>query len=311
MAILGIDIGGTSIKGGLVYRYGQVDKLFSLPIDKDLSQEEQIEALINKIKETYNDNEFEGIGLGIPGAIDNTLGVVMYSNNLKWENLPIGRMLKHAFPGKKVAMTNDANAAALGEAKFGSAKNEQDVVMITLGTGIGGGIIINGKLYEGNHGRGAELGHQVLVLDGIPCTCGRKGCCEMYASATALVRQAKEAMEANPECKLALCAKNGEEVNGKLIFETAKAGCDVAQKVVDNYIKYLGEGLINICNVFRPSSIVLSGGIANQGDYLLNKLVAYLEKEHYGYLPEVKVEIKIASLGYNSGIIGAATLLLK
>ena len=311
MAILGIDIGGTSIKGGLVYRFGQVDKLFSLPIDKSLSQEEQINALINIIKETYKDNEFDGIGLGIPGAIDNTLGVVMYSNNLKWENLAIGKMLKHAFPGKKIAMTNDANAAALGEAKFGSAKNEQNVVMITLGTGIGGGIIINGQLYEGTHGRGAELGHQVIALDGLPCSCGRKGCFEMYASATALIRQAKEAMEKNPECKLALCAKNGDEVNGKLIFETAKAGCTTAQEVVDNYIKYLCEGLINICNVFRPTSIVLSGGIANQGDYLLNKVIAYLEKEHYGYLPEFKVNIKIASLGYNSGIIGAATLLLK
>ena len=309
MAILGIEIGGTSIKGGLVYRYGQVDKLFSLPIDKSLSQDEQIKALINKIKETYNENEFDGIGLGIPGAIDGTLGVVMYSNNLKWENLEIGRMLKHAFPGKKVAMTNDANAAALGEAKFGSAKNEQNVVMITLGTGVGGGIIINGKLYEGNHGRGAELGHQVIVLDGILCSCGRKGCFEQYASATALINQAKEAIKENPECKLALCAKNGEEVNGKLIFETAKAGCATAQKVVDNYVKYLSEGLINICNVFRPSSIVLSGGIANQGDYLINKVVAYLEKEHYGYLPEFKVNIKIASLGYNSGIIGAASLL--
>ena len=309
MAILGIDIGGTSIKGGLVYRYGQVDKLFSLPIDKSLSQDEQIKVLISIIKETYNDNEFDGIGLGIPGAIDGTLGVVMYSNNLKWENLEIGRMLKHAFPGKKVAMTNDANAAALGEAKFGSAKNEQNVVMITLGTGVGGGIIINGKLYEGNHGRGAELGHQVIVLDGILCSCGRKGCFEQYASATALINQAKEAIKENPECKLALCAKNGEEVNGKLIFETAKAGCSTAQKVVDNYVKYLSEGLINICNVFRPSSIVLSGGIANQGDYLINKVVAYLEKEHYGYLPEFKVNIKIASLGYNSGIIGAASLL--
>ena len=309
MAILGIDIGGTSIKGGLVYRYGQVDKLFSLPIDKSLSQDEQIKALINIIKETYNDNEFDGIGLGIPGAIDGTLGVVMYSNNLKWENLEIGRMLKHAFPGKKVAMTNDANAAALGEAKFGSAKNEQNVVMITLGTGVGGGIIINGRLYEGNHGRGAELGHQVIILDGILCSCGRKGCFEQYASATALINQAKEAIKVNPECKLALCAKNGEDVNGKLIFETAKAGCTTAQKVVDNYVKYLSEGLINICNVFRPSSIVVSGGIANQGDYLINKVVAYLEKEHYGYLPEFKVNIKIASLGYNSGIIGAASLL--
>jgi glucokinase len=133
----------------------------------------------------------------------------------------------------------------------------------------------------------------------------------MYASASALVRQAQEAMEENPECKLTLSVKNGEELNGKLIFETAKAGCTTAQKVVDNYVKYLSEGLINICNVFRPSSIVLSGGIANQGDYLINKVVAYLEKEHYGYLPEFKVNIKIASLGYNSGIIGAATLLLK
>ena len=309
MAILGIDIGGTSIKGGLVYRFGQVDKLFSLPIDKSLSQDEQIKALINIIKETYKDDDFEGIGLGIPGAIDNTLGVVMYSNNLKWENLEIGKMLKRAFPGKKIAMTNDANAAALGEAKFGSAKNEQNVVMITLGTGVGGGIIINGKLYEGNHGRGAELGHQVVVLDGIPCTCGRKGCFEQYASATALINQAKAAIKENPECKLALSAKNGEEVNGKLIFETAKAGCTTAQKVVDNYVKYLSEGLINICNVFRPSSIVLSGGIANEGDYLINKVIAYMEKEHYGYLPEMKVNIKIASLGYNSGIIGAASLL--
>ena len=309
MAILGIDIGGTSIKGGLVYRYGQVDKLFSLPIDKSLSQEEQINALINKIKETYHDNEFEGIGLGIPGAIDNTLGVVMYSNNLKWENLEIGKMFRHNFPGKKIAMTNDANAAALGEAKFGSAKNEQNVVMITLGTGVGGGIIINGKLYEGNHGRGAELGHQVIVLDGIPCSCGRKGCFEQYASATALIRQAEEAIKENPGCKLALKAKNGEELNGKAVFDAEREGCTTAKKVIENYVKYLSEGLINICNVFRPSSIVLSGGIANEGDYLINKVVAYMEKEHYGYLPEMKVNIKIASLGYNSGIIGAASLL--
>ena len=233
----------------------------------------------------------------------------MYSNNLKWENLEIGRMFRHHFPGKKVAMTNDANAAALGEAKFGSAKNEQNVVMITLGTGVGGGIIINGKLYEGNHGRGAELGHQVIVLDGVPCSCGRKGCFEQYASATALIRQANEAIKENPECKLALSAKNGEELNGKVVFDAERAGCTTAKKVIENYVKYLCEGLINICNVFRPSSIVLSGGIANEGDYLINKVVAYMEKEHYGYLPEMKVNIKIASLGYNSGIIGAASLL--
>ena len=220
-------------------------------------------------------------------------------------------MLKNAVPGKEVQMTNDANAAALGETKFGSAKNEKNVVMITLGTGVGSGIIIDGKLYEGEHGHGAELGHTSLVLDGVPCNCGRKGCFEVYASATALVRQAKETIKENPECQLALCAKNGDEVNGKLIFEVAKAGCATAQKVIENYVRYLSEGLINICNVFRPSSIVLSGGIANQGSYLVDKVVAYLEKEHYGYQPKQEVKIKTASLGYNSGIIGAASLLLK
>lgn len=310
MKILGIDIGGTSIKGGLVDKNGKVDHLFSLPIDKALNQEEQIKALIYKIKEVYKEDEYDGIGLGIPGAIDTTCGVVEYSNNLKWSKLEIGKIFKEAFPNKKIAMTNDANAAALGEAKYGSAKNEQNVVMITLGTGVGSGIIIDGKLFEGDHGRGGELGHSVLVLDGIECSCGRKGCLEMYASASALVRQAKEAIEKNPECKLALYAKNGDEINGKLIFETAKAGCEVALKVIDNYVKYLSEGLINICNIFRPTSIILSGGIANQGDYLVNKVLTYLEKEHYGYPPLAKVNIKTASLGYNSGIIGAASLLL-
>jgi len=311
MRVLGIDIGGTSIKGGIVYNTGKVGELFSLPIDKKLNQEQQIEALIKIIKETYNEDDFEGIGLGIPGTIDPDKGIVEYSNNLKWNNLQIGSMLKRAFPGKRVKMTNDANAAALGEATFGSAKDERNVVMITLGTGVGSGIIIDGKLYEGEHGHGAEFGHHVLVYDGIKCTCGRKGCFEMYASATAIIRQAKEAIEANPNSKLALYAKENKEVNGRLIFETCKEGDKAAEKVVENYVKYLSEGLINICNIFRPSSIILSGGIANQGNYLIDKVKAYLEKEHYGYLPELKVDIKVASLGYNSGIIGAACLILR
>ena len=208
-------------------------------------------------------------------------------------------------------MANDANAAALGEATFGSAKNERNVVMITLGTGVGSGFLIDGKLYCGEHGHGAELGHHVIVVDGLECSCGRKGCYEMYASATALIRQAKEAIEKNPDSKLALYAKQGKEVDGKLIFETCKEGCTTAEAVINQYVKYLCEGLINICNIFRPTSIVLSGGIANQGSFLVDKVVAYMEKENYGYLPKTKVDIKVASLGYNSGIIGAACLLLK
>ena len=311
MRILGIDIGGTSIKGAIVNNTGKVGEAFSLPIDKSLNQEQQIDALIIIIKKTYSEDEFDGIGFGIPGSIDPERKVVRYSNNLKWENLDLGSILKKAFPSKRIEIANDANVAALGEATFGSAKNERNVVMITLGTGVGSGIIIDGKLYAGEFGHGAEFGHHVLVMDGVTCTCGRKGCFEMYASATALIRQAKEAIEKNPDSKLALYAKEGKEVDGKLIFETCKEGCTTAEEVINQYVKYLSEGLLNICNIFRPSSIVLSGGIANQGNFLLDKVLGYMEKEHYGYLPRTKVEIKIASLGYNSGIIGAACLLLR
>jgi len=311
MVILGIDIGGTSIKGGLVDNNGQVKDIFNLPIDKSLNQEQQINALINKIKDTYNNDEFEGIGLGIPGVINSSTGIVEFSNNLNWHNLEIVKMISEKFFGKKIAVNNDANVAALGEAKFGSAKNEKNVVMITLGTGVGSGFIIDGKLYEGEDCRGAEFGHSLLVMDGLECSCGRKGCYEMYASATALIRQANEAIKANPDSKIALRAKAGEKVDGKLIFETAKEGCKTSQEVVDTYVKYLCEGLINICNVFRPSTILLSGGIANQGDFLINKVKAYLEDHGYGFPPKKVVNIKCASLGYNSGIIGAASLLLN
>ena len=310
MVVLGIDIGGTSIKGALVNQKGELGKSFSLPIDKNLDQKCQIESLISKIKETYKNDEFEGIGLGIPGAIDPSLGLVTFSNNLNWHNLNIREMLENKFSNKKIMMDNDANVAAIGEATFGAAKNEKNVVLITLGTGVGSGIIIDGKIYEGEHGRGAEIGHTVLVLDGIKCTCGRHGCFEMYASATALIRQANEAAKSRPNSRLAKAMMNGE-LNGKVIFDTAKQGCKTAQKVIDNYVKYLSEGLINICNVFRPSSIVLSGGIAKEENYLLDKIIAYLEEHTYGYPPMAKVNIKCASLGYNSGIIGAASLLLR
>lgn len=310
MTILGIDIGGTSIKGGLVNEKGEIKKNFSLSIDKKLHQNDQIKTLIKLIKDEYNENEFSGIGLGIPGTVNPEIGSVLYSNNLRWSNLEITRMFKEAFPNKEIAIDNDANVAALAETIFGVAKSEKNVVLITLGTGVGSGIIIDGKIYKGENGRGAEIGHSLLVMDGIECTCGRKGCFEMYASASALIRQANEACKSRPNSRLAK-AKLNADLDGKTVFEIAKKGCKTAQKVVDNYVKYLGEGLINICNVFRPSTIVLSGGIANSGNYLIDKVVAYLEKNNYGFPPMEKVNIKCSILGYNSGIIGAASLLLR
>ena len=210
-----------------------------------------------------------------------------------------------------VKITNDANAAALGEKVFGAGKKYNNVVMITLGTGVGSGIIIDGKIYEGLNGKGAEIGHSCLIMDGIPCTCGRKGCLEMYASATALVRQTKEAMELNKDSLLWEESKKQGKVSGRTAFEAAKKGDKTANEVVDNYVKYLSEGLLNVCNIFRPDCIVLSGGIANQGDYLINKVKDYCKKFDYGYPNSPVTEIKVAEIGYDSGIIGAACLFLN
>ena len=211
-----------------------------------------------------------------------------------------------------VKITNDANAAALGEKVFGAGKKYQNVVMITLGTGVGSGIIIDGKIYEGLNGKGAEIGHSTLYVDGLPCTCGRNGCFEMYASASALIRQTKEAMEKDKKSLLWAEAKeNNGKVSGRTAFYAAQKGDETANKVVDNYVKYLSEGLLNVCNIFRPECIVLSGGIANQGDYLLRKVKTYCEKYDYGYPNSPVTQIEIAEIGYNSGIIGAACLILN
>lgn len=314
MIAIGIDIGGTSFKGAAVDENGKVFEKFVLPVSYPHDQNEIINQLIDLtdkyIKENNFENELMGIGLGIPGSIDSVNGVCTYSNNLKWEDLHIIDMFKQRF-SCPIRITNDANAAALGEAVFGAGKNHKDVVMITLGTGVGSGIICNGQIYEGLNGKGAEIGHTTLVSDGIPCTCGRRGCFEMYASATALIRQTEEAMKQNKNSLLWKVSQEQGKVNGRTAFEAEKLGDETAKKVIDQYIKYLGEGLLNICNVFRPEVILLSGGIANEKENLTKRLIPYLEKYSYGYPRSPKTEIKIAELGYESGIIGAASLILN
>ncbi len=312
MNILGIDIGGTSIKFGVVNEEGKVNNCHSLPINKKLDQNEQIKQLLRFIKDIYKNNfDFTGIGIGIPGSINSELGEVEFSNNLHWKNFKIVNLFNNEFAGIKIKITNDANAAALAEAKFGSAKGEKNVVLLTLGTGVGSGIIINGKLYEGNKSRGAEIGHSLLVMDGIKCTCGRKGCLEMYASASALCSQANKAIKQFPNSQLAKNINTYGKIDGKIIFDSMKEGCKIATNVINTYIKYLSEGIINICNIFRPSSVVLSGGIANQKEILTNKINQYLKDNNYGFPPACKVDVKCSELGANTGIIGAASLLLE
>ena len=314
MIAIGIDIGGMSIKGAAVDSNGRVYEKFSMPFTKGEPGEETIRKLAETVKEYIAANGLEnkivGIGLGSPGTLDIKNGIVNYANNLGWENLHVADIFHEILP-YSVRLTNDANAASLGEAKYGAGKSYDSIIMLTLGTGVGGGIIINGKLYEGNEGKGAELGHSVIVVDGEQCTCGRKGCLETYASATALIRETKKAMHSNRRSLMWKVCPDIDLVGGKVPFEAAKQGDKTAIDVLDNYIKYLGEGILNFCNIFRPNVIVLSGGIANAGDYLFDRVNKYIKDRNYGYKMTPEVKVVPAELGYDSGKIGAAALFFE
>ena len=311
MIAIGIDIGGTSIKGAAVDSNGRVYERFSMPFIKGEDGVVTINKLAEMVKEYIAANKLEnkiaGIGIGSPGTLDVKNGIVNYANNLGWNELPVADIIHETLP-YPVRLTNDANAACLGEAKFGAGKSYETIIMLTLGTGVGGGIIINGKLFEGNEGKGGELGHVVIVTDGEQCTCGRKGCLETYASATALIRETKKAMQANKKSLMWKICPDIEMVDGKVSFEAAKKGDPSANKVIDNYVKYLGEGILNFCNIFRPNVIVLSGGVANAGAYLFDKLNNYIKERDYGYKSTPEVKVVPAELGYDSGKIGAAAL---
>lgn len=315
MLAIGVDIGGTSIKGAAVTEEGKVLDVFSLPVIKGDSQEKTtqnlIECLNKYIKEHgYTKDNVLGIGLGVPGVSDTKAGVVTYSNNLGWKELPIVKMIEEG-TGFPVRITNDANAATLGEGRFGAGKKYKNIVMLTLGTGVGGGVLIDGKIFEGNLGKGAELGHMVVVIDGELCTCGRRGCLESYASATGLIRETKRSMDLHKESLMWKLAEQYGKVNARVAFESARAGDKYGQELVDNYVKYLGEGLNNYFNIFRPEAVILSGGIANEGEYLTSRLEKYCRERYYGFQGTPGVDIITSELGYDSGKIGAAALFFE
>ena len=315
MIAIGIDIGGTSIKGAAVDSYGKVYDVFSMPTDKNKTGQEEMHILADLVKKYIKEHQFnepiKGVGLGIPGVIDSEHGVVGYSANLPlWENLNVKEILEKEL-GLPVRITNDANAAAYGEAKFGAGKDFPTVIMITLGTGVGGGIVLDGKLFEGNEGKGAELGHMTLVLNGRDCGCGRKGCFEQYASATGLIADATSFMRKHPDSIMNTVAKELGTVDARVPFIAERRGDRFAHEVVENYIMYLGEGLLNYCNIFRPNMIILSGGIANEGESFLARVNQYLLDHDFGYKRTPTVKLAVAKLGYDSGKIGAAALFFE
>ncbi len=248
------------------------------------------------------------LGIGSPGLIDHLRGEVRYSNNLAWTDVPlVAEMQRHfALP---VRLSNDANCAVLGEAVAGAAKGAEDVLLLTLGSGVGGGVIAGGVLQQGGGAGGMELGHTLLVCGGEECTCGRLGCLEAYASAWALIRHAREAAEKHPASAMhALCRNDLANMNGAIPFEAARMGDDAAQQVVDDYIRYLGEGIVNFVNIWRPERVLIGGGISNEGDPLILPLNEYVRTRCFGGQHGRVPHIERAALAGDAGLYGAAAL---
>ena len=309
---IGIDLGGTFIKGGIVDGIGNIVLQDKVPTESGKGASTVAMNIVNLCKKLLKNTnmttvDVAGIGMGVPGMIDSQKGEVVYSNNLGWEHFFIAEELKKQ-TGLSVKIANDANVAALGETKFGCGKDYQNTVMLTLGTGVGCGIIINGKLFEGNHSAGAELGHSVIVAGGEQCTCGRKGCLEAYASATALIRDTKRTMKINKDSRMWEIGSL-ENVTGKTAFDY-KDTDQSAKTVVDSYIEKLGVGITNIANEFRPEAVILGGGVCAQGDNLIKPLQEFVNREIFAGDKGPQVKILTATLGNSAGLLGAVALWL-
>ena len=312
---LGIDLGGTNIVAGVVDKKYKIVAKASCKTAVPRPESEICDSMaevakkaVEKAKLTMDD--IESVGIGVPGAVNPKTGIIEYSANLFFHNWEVVQMMEERL-GKKVHIENDANAAALGEYLAGSAKGARNAVAITLGTGVGGGIIIDGKIYSGSNFAGAELGHMVIVKDGKECACGRRGCWETYASATGLINLTKQKILSEKlefSYMLKLCDGDINKVNGRTAFDAMRDGDPTAKSVVEEYISYLSCGLVNIINIFQPDVLYIGGGISNEGENLLGPVRSYVERERYTKHNDKQTVICKCTLGNDAGIIGAAYL---
>ena len=318
MYLIGIDVGGMSIKGGLVDISGNILYKTSIPTTEKYTAEYSISEDIKKVIDLVLEGakadikQVKGIGIGQPGSIDSKRGIIRYSNNISLERVPVADEL-HKYFDVPIYLNNDANCAALGEYVFGAGKGYKDIVFVTLGTGVGTGFIIDGKLFEGRECAGAEGGHMVIntSADAPRCNCGRSGCWEAYASATALIRQTSEAMQKNPDSLMHKIAKEEGKVSGKTAFAAAKQGDKTGQEVVDKYIGYITCGLLNLVNIFCPDAILIGGGISYEKEYLTAPIQSAVNEKRFGAKFNPYVEVKTASLKNDAGILGAAALVIQ
>lgn len=305
---IGIDLGGTNIVAGVVNENYEIVAKSSVKTNLPRPEQEIAADIIKVSKQAVADagltmDQIEWVGMGTPGIANSETGIIEYSNNLGFVNTPMVKYLEEGL-GKPAFIENDANAAAYGEYVAGAAKGAKNAVCITLGTGVGGGIVIDGKIYCGSNFGGAEIGHTVISVDGPQCTCGRKGCFEVFSSATGLIRMTKEAIAENPDSSMA----SEEKISGRTAFNHMRKGDKAATEVVDKYIKYLAAGITNTINIFQPDVLCIGGGVCNEGDPLLVPMKEIVARENYTRNSPKNADIVIAKLGNDAGIIGAAFL---
>lgn len=294
--VLGIDIGGTNIKFGIVDETYRIIKKWSIPTEADKGDEQIVANIIRKGKEIMQEFSFDSVGIGTPGLIDSERGICISAGNLPYNHTPIVAKLKEAI-NVKVALANDATCALLGEISAGVGKKYHDFIMITLGTGVGGGICIDGKPYWGKNGMAGEFGHMTIQYNGPECRCGRNGCYEQYASVSALISQCKKASEEHPESLLA--QYSSEKISGKTAFDAMLAGCKVAADVVNQYAKYIAIGIEDLNMIFAPEAIVIGGAISNQEEMLLKPIKENIHDS---------INVCLSQLKNDAGMIGAAVI---
>ena len=312
MKYIGIDVGGTNLVAGVVDETGMILDKVSHPVDKNMSAEDMCRELARMARGVLtvsgiSAKEIAAVGVGLPGLVDNKTGMVIKTPNMPFNRTPFRELFQKEWD-VPVYLGNDANCAAIGEYFAGAAKSSNNAVVVTIGTGLGGGLVVDGKLLTGFANAGMEVGHMIIHPNGMMCGCGQRGCWEQYGSATALIRLTRIEMERNKDTKLwEVCEFDKKNITGRTAFQAARLGDAAAQRVLAQYLEGLSIGLINLVNILQPEIICLGGGVSNAEDDLLldplRKLVAQGVFDKH-----VPVRLEKASLGNDAGIVGAALL---
>ena len=309
---IGVDLGGTNIAVGVTEESGKMLMKHSVKTRADEGYESVVTRMIEAVREVIRLSGIEGknvagVGVGVPGVVNNDTGEVLLAENLNWMKVPMAKDMEREL-GLPIIMGNDGDCAALGEMAFGNGRGLDNGILITIGTGIGSGIIIHRRVFCGATGASTEAGHMCLVYDGEECGCGNRGCFEAYASCTALIKQTKRAMEAEPDSYMNELARERGKVDGRTAFMAAKNGDKAAQDVIDRYTSYLATGIAALVAIFRPQIVIIGGGVSNEGEPLLEPVNRKLQTLCYAHEVIAPPRIVQAKLGNDAGIIGAALL---